>query len=490
MAPELSVEQIANNSWQAFQAYKRTSLAQRRTFLYAIADELEKIRNLLIELCINETNLTELRLSGELTRTQYQLRSYGDACVQGDWLQATIDTADPQRTPPKLDIRKTLVPLGPVAVFGASNFPFAYSTAGGDTASAFAAGCTVIVKTHNAHKETSMMVASAIKNAIVSCGLPEYVFQTLESDSLLPAQELVKHPLVKAVGFTGSLAGGKALWQIANSRTEPIPVFAEMSSINPIYLLPEKLNADAVNIANAIAASITLGAGQFCTNPGLIIGIKCNSLSEFKNSLSEKIKIAAPQAMLHQGIADNFQKTRAKVLAQNTVEKIAESKSDNPLFDSPTLAVTSAATFLANKELHQEVFGSFSLIVQCENENEMLAIAESMEGQLTTTFWATETDLKTHQSILNAAQFKCGRIIFNGVPTGVEVVKSMQHGGPWPASTDSRFGSVGAHSIVRFARPLSYQNWPNNLLPAELQNENPLGIMRTVNNELTNKAIS
>ncbi len=484
------VNKIVTQSWQAFTTFKQSTVKQRYQLLYAIADELAAQSSTLIATCMSETNLTEARLTGELGRTQFQLRSYADACLKGDWLQAIIDTAMPDKAPPKADIRKLMVPIGPVAVFGASNFPFAYSTAGGDTASALAAGCTVVVKTHNAHFKTSALVANVIQTAIEKCGLSPHIFQTIETEDLTVAQDLVKHDLIKAVGFTGSLKGGTAIWKIANERPTPIPVFAEMSSINPVFLLTEKLQNENAAIAHALAGSITLGAGQFCTNPGLIVGLESESLTEFIQTLGEKITGSATQPMLHADIAKNYRTKVAELLADDATTLVGQAAETDDVTDFPTVATTSAADFLKNRNLHQEVFGSFSLVVICKDSNELNAVTEALDGQLTISFWATQNDLISFKHAVDTAQFKCGRIIFNNVPTGVEVVLGMQHGGPWPASTDSRFGSVGANAINRFTRPLCFQNWPQTLLPIPLQNANPDGIWRTVNNELSKDAIA
>ena len=320
--------------------------------------------------------------------------------------------------------------------------------------------------------------------------MPKAVFQHAEEKGIDVGLQLVKHPLTKAVGFTGSYTAGKALFDAANARKEPIPVFAEMGSVNPVFLLPEKLKIEAAKLAESLAASIIQGVGQFCTNPGLVFGIKGNDLDLFIKNLGEAITKQAPAAMLHEGIYKNYEKNRDKALSQNEVKKIAEgSRKPNAGEGLPVVATTSGATFLQNTQLHQEVFGPFSLVIQCDNISEMEAITDKLEGQLTATFMATETELADNKNLLQKVQNICGRIILNGVPTGVEVCLAMQHGGPFPASTDSRFTSVGADGMKRFARPVSFQNWPDVLLPDELKNANPLKIWRTVNNALTNNAL-
>ncbi|HEV8270479.1 MAG TPA: aldehyde dehydrogenase (NADP(+)), partial [Chitinophagaceae bacterium] len=394
-------------------------------------------------------------------------------------------TAIPDKNPPKPDIRKMLVPLGPVVVFGSSNFPFAYSTAGGDTACAFAAGCPVIIKAHPAHPETSETVGNVILKAADKCKMPKGIFAHVHGVSFEVGKTLVMHPHTKAVGFTGSFIGGKQLFDGANQRKEPIPVFSEMGSINPVFLLPEKLQASSMDIAKSYVSSITLGVGQFCTNPGLIIGIESMYLDIFIAAMKEEIKKTSPGEMLHPGIFKSYVENRANVLAQEGVEMIAVSETE-PIINqgTPTIASASGLAFLNNPVLHKEVFGPYSLIIRCKDMNEMTEVAKHLEGQLTSTLMATENDIKNNDELIEAVKDICGRFILNGVPTGVEVCLSMHHGGPFPATTDSRFTSVGADGIKRFARPICFQNWPNELLPDELKDENPFNIWRTVNNDL------
>lgn len=463
-------------------ALAATTLAQRAEMMESIADLLEQSGDALLQLTMEETHLPEARLRGERARTVFQWRNYADACRRGDWLEVRIDTADAGKTPPKPDLRKMNVPLGPVLVFGASNFPYAYSTAGGDTASAFAAGCPVVLKAHPAHARTSEAVAALVQQGLQKHGLPAELFVHLHGSSTEVGQALVKHPAIKAVGFTGSFAGGKALFDAANQRPEPIPVFAEMGSVNPVFLLPDKLATDAAAVAQQYAASITLGVGQFCTNPGLLIGIGGEAFDAFAATLSEAIGQVAPGTMLHQGIADAFEKNKAKALAQRGVQLWAKGQpGQDALQASATIALVSAADFLQQPALHHEVFGPFSLLVKCDNAADMQAVAQALEGQLTCSLMATATDLAAFADLLPLVSSKCGRLVLNGVPTGVEVCQAMQHGGPFPASTDSRFGSVGADAIRRFCRPLAYQNWPDEYLPAALQDSNPWQLWRSVN---------
>lgn len=486
------INKAIENSWLAFHQFRRKPLKQRADFLRTIAAEIEALGNKLIHTAMLETNLAEARLRNEKARTIFQLRDFASACEKGDWLDTRIDTAFPERNPPKPDIRKINVPLGPVVVFGASNFPFAYSTAGGDTASAFAAGCPVVVKAHPAHYQTSLMVAGAIQEATQKSNMPEGVFSHIAGASFEVGKALVMHQRTKAVGFTGSFAGGKQLFDWANQREVPIPVFAEMGSVNPVFLLPEKLSAGAKDIAAMYAASITLSVGQFCTNPGLIVGIEGESLQRFIHDLGKAIQKTEPEKMLHAGIAAAYTDKREAALMQDNVHLIAESAHsvDKPEIKAlPTVATVDAKTFLENTVLHKEVFGPYSLVIRCADSNEMLQVAKNLEGQLTSTIMATEADIVNNHELVEAIKNICGRLILNGVPTGVEVCHSMQHGGPYPATTDSRFTSVGADAIRRFVRPVAFQNWPDSLLPDELKNSNPLGIWRMVEDEWSNGGI-
>ncbi len=479
------VDNALKEAHVAFLSFKNSGGKQRAEFLNAIANEIEALGQELVSTAMQETSLPEARILIERGRTTGHCRMFANLLEEGSWLDARIDTANPDRTPaPKPDIRKMLVPIGPVVVFGAANFPLAYSTAGGDTASALAAGCPVIVKAHPAHPKTSELVASAIKKAIDKTGMPKGVFQHLHGAGFAVGQSLVKHPLTKAVGFTGSLAGGKALFDTANQRPEPIPVFAEMSSINPVILLPETLNREAEKTGAKLAASITLGVGQFCTNPGLIIAIEDQGLSCFIKALSEGIKNTAPGTMLHQGIADNYSKKLENALAQKGIS--IEAQSAVPVGaqqGKPVVSSVSASEFLVNPSLADEVFGPFSLVVKCKDISELHSVIGHLHGQLTCSLFGDEAEITKHQNIINTLIEKTGRLIVNGVPTGVEVCSAMQHGGPFPATTDSRFTAVGADAIKRFVRPVAFQSFPDSLLPAELKHSNPLGIWRLCNNE-------
>jgi 2,5-dioxopentanoate dehydrogenase len=489
-ATQQQINDVMNDAWQAFHVYRKFPLKERARFMRSIAVELENAGDELIQTAMRETNLPEARLRNERARTIFQLNSYADACERGEWLEARIDTANADRNPPKPDIRKMLVPLGPVVVFGASNFPFAYSTAGGDTACALAAGCPVIVKAHPAHAETSELVAKAILKAAEAGKLPKGVFAHVHGASQEVGKALVTNTYTKAVGFTGSYLGGKALFDWANQRKEPIPVFAEMGSVNPVFLFPEKLKQSAVDIAKMYAGSITLGVGQFCTNPGLIIGVEGPELQNFITTLGNEIKSVSPGTMLHPGISKSYTENRARALAQKDVQTIAVSDAQPQTNQGvPTIASASGEAFLNNPVLHQEVFGPYSIVIRCKDSHEMLEVTRRLEGQLTATLMATEKDIIDNDDQVEAVKNICGRLIVNGVPTGVEVCLSMQHGGPFPATTDSRFTSVGADGIKRFARPIAYQSWPDNLLPDELKSSNPLGIWRTVNDKVTKDAV-
>ncbi len=493
MFEESTIEEINDvmeQAWKAFLVFGNSTLKQRADLMRAIAEEIGKLGDELLQVTAEETSLPEARLRNERARTMFQLTSYAAACEKGDWLGARIDRADAKKNPLKPDMRKMRVPLGPVVVFGAANFPYAYSTAGGDTASALAAGCPVIVKAHPAHPKTSEMVAQAIHKAVSSQYLPAGVFSHIHGASFETGKALVEHPRTKAAGFTGSLAGGRQLYDWAVQRPEPIPLFAEMSSINPVFLLPEKLASFAKEIALMYAASITVGVGQFCTNPGLVIGQEGESLESFMQTLSEEIRNVVPANMLHPGIFKNYVERRANALSQSEVEMVTVAEGEPQLNQGvATIASVPASAFLENPILHQEVFGPYSLVVKCKNIEEMTAVASRMEGQLTASLMATEQDIQHCGELVSFVRQICGRCIFNGVPTGVEVTAAMHHGGPYPATTDSRFTSVGEDAIKRFARPVSFQNWPDAMLPDELKNSNPLKIGRWIDGEWSRKAI-
>lgn len=481
-AAEAEINEAVRLATEAFASYGKLPGARKAEFLQAIADEILALGDTLIETYCSETGLPQGRAQGERGRTVGQLRAFADLVTEGSWVEASVDHAQADRKPmPKPDLRKMLVPLGPVAVFGASNFPLAYSTAGGDTAAALAAGCPVVVKSHPMHAGTGELVASAIVKAAKNTGMPHGVFSNLNSSGIAVGTQLVQHPGIKAVGFTGSIGGGRALFDLASRRKEPIPVFAEMGSVNPVVLFPEALRNSGIEWAKTYAASITLGSGQFCTNPGLLLGIKDENLSAFADKLAEEILKIDPSSMLHPNIKKNYEGNRAKALSQEGLSVLARyDKEVGTNFAGQTVALVDGKHFLEHPVLHQEVFGPYSLIVQCADAEELQQIIAQLEGQLTGTILAEGDEAKDYGQVILALQNRVGRLIFNGVPTGVEVCASMQHGGPYPASTDSRFTAVGVHSIKRWARPVSYQDWPDALLPSELQEANPLGIRRQV----------
>ncbi len=477
---------------EAFKEYKNISGVKKALFLRTIADEIENLGDELIDMYISESGLPVGRAGGERGRTVGQLRTFATYIEEGSWVEASIDMAEPERQPiPKVDLRKMLVPLGPIVVFGASNFPLAFSTAGGDTAAALAAGCPVIVKSHPMHSGTGELVASAVIKAAEKTGMPNGVFSNLNSSGIEVGQKLVKYPKVKGVGFTGSIRGGRALFDLASQRPEPIPVFAEMGSINPVVILPEALKIKATDWAKTYAGSITLGAGQFCTNPGLLIGIKSDGLTEFTGVLAKEIVKIEPSCMLHPNIIKAYEKNKETAISQKGLTVLADfNKTAKNNYGRQVVSKVDGKTFLENPTLHQEVFGPFSLVVECDNEEQLEQILEQLEGQLTGTIIGENKDISDNKKIIIAMQNRVGRIIFNGVPTGVEVCPSMLHGGPYPASTDARFTAVGVDSIKRWVRPFSYQSCPNNLLPDELKNENPLGILRNINGDKTTLEVS
>ncbi|NER12811.1 aldehyde dehydrogenase family protein [Leptobacterium flavescens] len=468
--PEEIDEAVALAS-SAFRVYRNVPGTKRAAFLNAIADEILALGDELLEVYSSESGLPQGRAMGERGRTIGQLRAFADLISDENWREISIDEAIPGREPlPKPDLRKLLIPLGPVVVFGASNFPLAFSTAGGDAASALAAGCPIIVKSHPMHAGTGEMVASAVVKAAEKTGMPEGVFSNLNSSGIEVGVQLVKHPGVKAVGFTGSIRGGRALYDIAASREEPIPVFAEMGSINPVIMMPGAMENRREQLATTYASSITLGTGQFCTNPGLLLCMKNDASDAFIEDLAQKTVAVDAQCMLHPNIKANYDKMRSSISAQEGLEVVAEYETaTQENFAASQIAKVSGASFLANKNLHHEVFGPFSMVVQCKDEEELVNIIDQLEGQLTGTLIADEEEYQDLGTIVDTLQQRVGRIIFNGVPTGVEVCASMTHGGPYPASTDSRYTAVGINAIKRWVRPFSFQDFPKELLPEALK---------------------
>ncbi|WDF57430.1 aldehyde dehydrogenase (NADP(+)) [Mucilaginibacter sp. KACC 22063] len=474
---------------EACQLLKNIGGANKAEFLRAVADEIAAQTSNLVEIAMAESGLPQARLQGEVNRTTGQLRMFADLVAEGSWVNAVIDTAQPDRVPlPKPDIRKLLMPLGPVVVFGASNFPLAFSVAGGDTASAFAAGCPVIVKVHPAHPGTSALVGEAICKAALSTGMPQGIFSMLYDAGYTIGEQLVKHPETKAVAFTGSYNGGMALIKLAQQRHDLIPVFTEMGSINPVVFLPEALKSRPQELANKYAGSIALGAGQFCTNPGLMLAVQSPGLDQFVDTISEAVKATPSATMLTGGIWQNFQKLSEASIAEEAVSVIAQSTNINQNNINQAASVVlkvSGKDFLNNPKLQQEVFGPLSILVVAENAEQLEKIVETLHGQLTVTVMAEKAELSAYRSLLDKLNNIAGRLILNGVPTGVEVCAAMQHGGPFPATSDSRYTSVGTSAIYRFARPVAWQDWEDSLLPKELQDANPLNIWRLVNNQWT-----
>lgn len=472
-------------------AFSKVSGKDKAAFLRAVGENIVALDQLLVQRAMAEAGLPEGRIKGERGRTVGQLNMFATLLEEGSWIDARIDTPDPTRVPgPKPDVRRMLRAIGPVVVFGASNFPLAFSTAGGDTASALAAGCPVIVKSHPAHAGTSELVAGAIQKAARDTGMPEGVFSHLNSSGFEVGKALVLHPATKSVAFTGSLRGGRALFDLANQRQEPIPVFAEMGSINPVLLLPDALAQKAEELAKMYAGSITMGVGQFCTNPGLLIGIESNGLKTFIEQLGTSIAEILPACMLHKGIAENYVKLSADAVSHEgvTLEGKANTAAEGNQ-GAAAVAAVSGANFLRNPALHEEVFGPYSLVVKCANEAEMQAVLRQLSGQLTGTVLAEGNEFEAFADTIALLEARVGRLLCNGMPTGVEVCSAMHHGGPYPATTDARFTSVGSAGIERFVRPVCYQTWPEALLPVELHNSNPMDIWRLVDNARTKEGI-
>jgi acyl-CoA reductase-like NAD-dependent aldehyde dehydrogenase len=478
----MNLDQIFQSAHEAFLHYKNLSGKEKAAFLRKIANGLEAEKHVLIPTASGESNLPEGRITGELGRTVGQVRLFANLVEEGSWLEAVVDHADPERAPvPKPDLRRFLTPLGPIVVFGASNFPLAFSTAGGDTASALAAGCPVIYKAHPAHPETSKLVGQVIHKAVIDSGLPIGVFTHVEG-GVEVGQALAKHPMAKAVAFTGSFAGGKALFDSANQRKEPIPVFAEMGSVNPIIALKEKLGNNLDALAKQFIASLTLGAGQFCTNPGLII-VPAVHAENFAKAVKTELEQIAAAPMLHEGIAEAYYNALAILQDRKELDWVQVAEAKDLIKAYPALAKIKASDWLEDEHFQQEVFGSFALMVVYEHFSELYAIAQRLHGQLTITLWGEDEELSKKTDLINQLEEKCGRLLFKGVPTGVEVGYAMQHGGPYPSTTDSRFTSVGVYGIKRFARPIAFQDMPDSLLPDALKEDNPLGIWRTVDGE-------
>ncbi len=461
-------------------------------FLMKVREEIGAIGDPLLERAARETGLDQARLRGERERTLNQIEMFARIVKEGSWVDARIDPALPERKPlPRVDLRRMLQPIGPVVVFGASNFPLAYSVAGGDTISALAARNPVVVKAHPAHPGTSELVAAAIARAVKKQSLPQAAFSMLHGKQPETSLALVTHPNTKAVGFTGSLRAGRALFDAAARRPEPIPVYAEMGSVNPVFVLSDVLQSNGPIIAEGLFRSVVLGVGQFCTCPGLVFGVDGDSLRHFQQKLAESFAQAAPATMLNPAIAEGYRDKFSSVARVKGVESYASLRASDAkrTEGQPGVFVTDAGTWLANQELHSEMFGPGTILVRCGSPDELIKAAEALEGSLTASIHGTSEELKNNTELVDILSRKAGRLIFNGFPTGVEVGSAIYHGGPYPATTDEKFTSVGATAIYRFARPVCYQSFPQDVLPVELQDANPRNIWRTIDGRLTRDAI-
>ena len=487
-ATEQEVNQAVEAAHTAFKTYRHTSPEQRALFLESIADELDALGEDFLNTISQETALPIARLQGERGRTSGQMRLFAKVLRRGDFLGARIDTALPDRQPlPRPDLRQIKIGVGPVAVFGASNFPLAFSTAGGDTASALAAGCSVVVKAHSGHMATADYVAQAIERAVEKTGMPKGVFNMIYGNAV--GALLVKHPLIQAVGFTGSLKGGRALCDMAAARPQPIPVFAEMSSINPMLMLPEALKNRGDQIAQELADSVVLGCGQFCTNPGLILGIKSPEYTRLIEQLSEIMANKPAQTMLNAGTLNSYVSGLSHLSEHSGIQHLAgqEQQGEQAL---PQLFKAEVELLLAGDQLLQEeIFGPTTIVIEVEDKAQLLQALSSMNGQLTASLIADESDLVEFADVVPVLEEKAGRLLLNGYPTGVEVCDAIVHGGPYPATSDARGTSVGTLAIDRYLRPVCYQNYPQSLLPEALRDENPLNLLRLVNGEMTQNRI-
>jgi len=475
---------------EAFEQFRHTTPQLRAAFLRTIAESIERLGESLVERATSETGLPAARIHTETARTCNQLRLFADLVEEGSWVDARIDRADPFRQPLRRpDVRSMLIPLGPVVVFGASNFPLAFSVAGGDTASALAAGNPVIVKAHHAHPGTAELVGLAISEAVKSCDVPEGVFGLLYGPGELVGMQLIRHPLIKAGGFTGSRSGGQTLMRAAADRPDPIPFYAEMSSVNPVFVFPNALQQRGHEIASGLHSSVTLGAGQFCTNPGLVFIPEGTISNDFIHELKNKMQQTSPFVMLTSGISSAYRRGVNALADHSDVEALSRDEHE-PASECEARAAlykVAAETFLANADLSAEVFGPSTLLVTYSNSNQLVELARRLEGQLTATIHATPNDHV--EELLHVLEQKAGRIVFDGFPTGVEVCASVVHGGPYPATSDGRSTSVGTRAILRFVRPVCYQDAPQSALPDELKDENPLQIWRMVDGKLTKERI-
>jgi alpha-ketoglutaric semialdehyde dehydrogenase len=486
-SPEL-VNETMERADRAFSIYKNSDPNRRAEFLEEIGRQITALGDELVQCASAETSLPPGRMASERARTVNQLRMFAESLRDGRWVDAVIDHGDPNREPvPKPDLRRMLVPLGPVVVFAASNFPLAFSVAGNDTASALAACNSVVVKAHPGHPKTSAIVAKAVKRAIQIVKMPENLVAVIHGVGHEVGLSLVRHHLTRAVGFTGSLTAGRALFNAAAARPQPIPVYAEMGSTNPVFILPGALQSKAEQIGESLAASVCLGVGQFCTNPGLLIAIEGEGYLQFHEAIQGAMQKVPPSVMLNESVHGRFVESVREIAAiaglQQTCCGASATRGEQQTV-TPVLNEVAADDFLLNEKLQEEVFGPSTLLVRCSDAAQMRRIASALAGQLTTTFYAESVDWPHCRQLIPILQEKAGRLVFGGVPTGVEVCPAMVHGGPYPASTDSKFTSVGAEAIRRFLRPVCFQNFPETLLPLELQEQNPTGITRWVDGEL------
>ncbi len=471
----------------AFDPYRALSLERRAAFLEAIAQGILDLGELLVERVIAESGLPRGRVEGERARTVYQLRLFASLAREGRWLNATLDRAMPDRKPaPRADLRSQKIPVGPVAVFSASNFPLAFSIAGGDTSAALAAGCPVVAKSHSSHLGTAELVGRVIQKTVADLSLPEGVFSLLVGSGSSVGEALVQHPAIRAVGFTGSRKVGRTLVALAAAREVPIPVYAEMSSINPVFLLPSALAQRAESIAQGLIDSVTLGTGQFCTKPGIVIALAGPEFDRFQAAAQSCVQAKAATTMLNSGIHRAYCHGAAQWGQDSGVRTLSSGTAPQPgsFAGQPMLFSTTAQHFLNSPNLLEEVFGPAALLIECASAEQLLAVAEYLNGQLTATLHLAEPDTELAHKLLPLLERRAGRIIVNGFPTGVEVCYAMVHGGPSPATSDSRVTSVGAMSIERFLRPVCYQDFPATLLPESLQDGNPLHLTRLIEGKL------
>ncbi len=484
-ATESEVDLAVKKAHQAFTVYDKKTGAEKAAFLEAIADEILNLGDALIERCCAETGLPAGRITGERGRTMGQLKLFASVLREGSWVDARIDTAIPDRQPiPKQDIRSMQRPLGAVGVFGASNFPLAFSVAGGDTASALASGCPVVVKAHPSHPGTCELIASAINKACKVAHMPEGIFSMVHGKSVDVGMAIVNHPLIKAIGFTGSNKGGKAIFDAANRREEPIPVYAEMGSTNPVFILPNALKEQTNEIASGLTNSVTLGVGQFCTNPGLVFLNNDEVVLGFKEKLAQLFEQVEANTMLNSGIKLAFD--NGVNALSNSLTVLAQGKLDEEGYKgSAYIFTTTVDNFLDEAALEEEVFGPSSILITANSKADIINSAKKLKGHLTATLFATAADLEDYEDLIEILTQKVGRLIINNFPTGVEVCPAMVHGGPFPATTNSRSTSVGTGAITRFTRPVCYQNFPEHMLPKALKDENPLMITRIVNGKYT-----